>query len=244
MKKVREFTALLLVSIFLGLILSMQFKTVNKSVGDGVLPVQRAQQLATELKKVQAERESQSNRIIELEDKIKMYEKGEVDKDVHAENLYKDTMKYRMLAGYTDLTGPGIVLEINDPPVDLQFGDSYNVGIVDELDLILQIVSILNSAGAEAVSINDLRYTAYTEIERAGNHIEINGVSNSSPIIIKAIGNPDTLESALAIKRGMVWLLRNYDYIVHLSQDKNISIPRYRKVKDFIYAVPVEEKAN
>ena len=112
------------------------------------------------------------------------------------------------------------------------------------LVFILQIVSILNAAGAEAVSINDQRYTAFTEIERAGNHIEINGVSNSSPIIIKSIGNPDTLESALAIKRGIVWTLRSYDYIVHLTQDKNISIPRYRKVKDFIYAVPVEEKAN
>ena len=242
MKKIKELSALLLVSIFLGLILSMQFKTVNKSVGEGVLPVQRAQQLATELKKAQAERDSQSNRIVELEDKIKLYEKGEVDKNVYAEGLYKDTMKYRMLAGYTDLTGPGIVLEINDPPVDLQFGDSYS--IVDELDLILQIVSILNAAGAEAVSINEQRYTAFTEIERAGNHIEINGVSNSSPIIIKAIGNPDTLESALAIKRGIVWTLRSYDYIVHLTQDKNISVPRYRKVKDFIYAVPVEEKAN
>ncbi len=242
MKKIKEFTALLMVSIFLGLILSMQFKTVSKSVGEGVLPVQRAQQLAAELKKAQTERDAQSNRIVELEDKIKLYEKGEVDKDGYAENLYKDTMKYRMLAGYTDLTGPGIILEILDPPVDLQFGESYS--IVDELDIILQIVSILNAAGAEAVSINDLRYTAYTEIERAGNHIEINGVSNSSPIIIKAIGNPDTLESALAIKRGIVWTLRNYDYIVYLSQDKNISIPRYRKVKDFIYAVPVEEKAN
>lgn len=243
MKKIKELSALLLVSIFLGLILSMQFKTVNKSVGEGVLPVQRAQQLAAELKKVQAERESQSNRIVELEDKIKLYEKGEVDKNVYAESLYKDTMKYRMLAGYTDVSGPGVILEVNDPPVDIQFGDSY-IGIVDELDLILQIVSILNAAGAEAVSINEQRYTAFTEIVRAGNHIEINGVSNSSPIIIKAIGNPDTLESALAIKQGIVWTLRSYDYIVHLSQDKNVSISRYRKVKDFIYAVPVDEKAN
>ena len=242
MKKIKEVSALLLVSIFLGVILSMQFKTVNKSVGDGVLPVQRAQQLAAELKKAQADRDAQSNMIVELEDKIKLYEKGEVDKNDYAAGLYEDTMKYRMLAGYTDLTGPGIVLEINDPPVDLQFGESYS--IVDEVDLILQIVSILNAAGAEAVSINDQRYTAFTEIERAGNHIEINGVSNSSPIIIKSIGNPDTLESALAIKRGIVWTLRSYDYIVHLTQDKNISIPRYRKVKDFIYAVPVDEKAN
>ena len=65
--------------------------------------------------------------------------------------------------------------------------------------------------------------------------------STSSPLIIKAIGNPDTLESALSIKWGIVWQLRNYDYLVNLNQDKNVTIPKYRRVKEFIYARPVEE---
>ncbi|NLY46434.1 MAG: DUF881 domain-containing protein [Tissierella sp.] len=242
MKRFKELSALILVSIFLGLILSIHFKTVNKTVGEGVMPTQRAQQLAAELKKVQSDRESLINRVSELETKIEQYEKSEVDKNVYAENLYKDAMKYRMLAGYVDLEGEGIVLEINDPPVDLQFGLGYT--IVDELDLILQVISMLNAADAEAISINDQRYTSFTEIVRAGNHIEINGVSNSSPIVIKAIGNPSTLESALSIKGGMIWYLRNLDYVVHIRQDKNISIPRYRKVKDFIYATPIEEVVN
>lgn len=242
MKRTKELFALALVSIFLGVILSIQFKTINKTVGEGVLPTQRAQQLAIELKRAQAERDSQANRIEELESKIKLYEKGEVDKNIYAESLYKDAMKYRMLAGYVDLEGPGIILEINDPPADIQYGEEYS--IVDDLDLILQIVSILNSADAEAISINDQRYTSFTEIERAGNHIEINGVSVSSPIIIKAIGNPDTLESALSIKYGIVWNLRKYDYLVYLSQDKKVVIPKYRKIKDFIYALPTETNVN
>lgn len=242
MKRNKEVLSLLLVSIFLGLILSIHFKTINKSVGEGVLPTQRAQQLAVELKKAQTERDAQLIRIEELEGKIAQYERGEVDSNVYAENLYKDTMKYRMLAGYMDLEGPGIILEINDPPVDIQYGDYYS--IVDEFDLILQIVSLLNAADAEAISINEQRYTAYTEIVRAGNVIEINGVSINSPIIIKAIGNADVLESALAIKGGIVWTMRSYDYLVHLSKDKNVVIPKYRKIKDFIYSVPVEENLN
>ena len=110
MKKTRNMMALILVSIFLGLILSIQFKTINKSIGEGVLPTQRAQQLAVELKKAQQEKEAQTNRIEELENKIEQYEKGGVENNVYAENLYKDTMKYRALAGYTDLVGAGIVL--------------------------------------------------------------------------------------------------------------------------------------
>lgn len=243
MKKTRELAALVLVSILLGLILSIQFKTINKSVGQGVLPTQRAQQLAVELKKVQGEKDAQTNRIEELENKINQYEKGGIENNSYAEELYKDTTKYRILSGYVDLEGAGIVLEINDPPVDIQFGESEYT-IIDELDLILQVVSILNAADAEAISINDQRYTAYTEVVRAGNHMVINGVPTSSPIIIKAIGNPDTLESALAIKRGIVWQLRSYDYMVHLTQDKKVVIPKNRKIKEFIYANPVEEAIN
>lgn len=242
MKKTRDMIALSLVSIFLGLILSIQFKTINKSVGEGVLPTQRAQQLASDLKKAQAEKEAQSNRITELENKIKQYEKGGLENNAYAEEFYNDAMKYRNLAGYLDVEGPGIILEINDPPADIQFGEES--GIVDELDLILQIISVLNAADAEAISINDQRYTAFTEIVRAGNHIEINGVSTSSPIIIKAIGNPSILESALSIKMGIVWQLRSYDYIVHLTQDQKVVIPKYRKIKEFIYAKPAEESLN
>ncbi len=242
MKKKSNYLAIIVLSVFLGLILSIQFKTIAKSVGEGIMPTQRAQQLALELKNAQADRDAQANRIEELENKIEQYEKGGVENNLYAENIYKDTMKYRTLAGYVDLEGPGIILEINEPPVDVQYGQTYT--IVDDLDLILQVISVLNAADAEAISINDQRYTGFTEIVRAGNHLVINGFPVSAPIIIKAIGNADTLESALAIKQGIVWTFRNYDYIVHLTQDKNISIPKYRKVKEFIYSSPVEEKLN
>jgi uncharacterized protein YlxW (UPF0749 family) len=231
-----------IVSLFLGIILAIQFKTVNKSVGEGILPTQRAQQLALELKKTQETRDAAVKALDEAENKIKQYEKGEADNNVYAENLYKDLEKYRMLAGYVDLEGPGITMEIQEPPADVQVGAEYN--IVDDLDLILQTVSVLNAAEAEAISINDQRYTAFTEIERAGNHIEVNGVSIGPPIVIKAIGDPSTLESALAIKRGIVWTLEYYDYNVHLTQEKNVKIPKYRKLKEFIYAKPVEGEAN
>lgn len=243
MRKSNGQLAITIVSLFLGIILAIQFKTVSKNLGEGVLPTQRAQQLALELKKAQEARDSAIKALDEAESKIKQYEKGEADNNIYVENLYKDLEKYRMLAGYVDLEGPGVILEIQDPPADVQFGIEYS--IADDLDLILQIISVLNAAEAEAISINDQRYTAFTEIEKAGKYgIEINGVSIDAPIVIKAIGNPSTLESALALKRGIVWTLEQYDYIVHLTQEKNIKIPKYRKLIEFVYAVPSEEDAN
>ncbi len=242
MKNIRGKIAVVLVSILLGIILAIQFKTVNKTVGEGVLPTQRAQQLAIELKKVQEERDALIKALDEAENKIDQYERGEADNDVYVENLYKDLEKYRLLAGYVDIEGPGIILEIKDPPVDVQYGVEYS--IVDDIDLILQTISVLNAAQAEAISINDQRYTAFTEIVRAADHIEVNGVSINSPIVIKAIGDPETLESALSIKRGIVWTFRYYNYDVNLIKDNNIRIPKYRKLVEFVYSKPVEEQAE
>jgi len=242
MKNNRAKIAIVLVSILLGIILAIQFKTVNKTVGEGVLPTQRAQQLAIELKKAQEERDALVKALNEAESKIAQYERGEADNDVYVENLYKDLEKYRLLAGYVDIEGPGIILEIKDPPVDVQYGVEYS--IVDDIDLILQTISVLNAAQAEAISINDQRYTSFTEVVRAADHIEVNGVSINSPIVIKAIGDPEILESALSIKRGIVWTLRYYNYDVNLIKDNNIRIPKYRKLVEFVYSKPVEEQAD
>lgn len=240
MDKKKGTISITVVSIFLGVILAIQFKTVSKTVGNGVLPTQRAQQLSVDLKKAQEERELAIKALDEAEAKIKGYEQKKADNSVYAENIYNDLEKYRMLAGYVDLEGPGIEMEIHDPNADVQFGTEQS--IVDDLDLILQTISVLNAAEAEAVAINDQRYTAFTEIERAGDHVEVNGVSIGSPITITAIGDPDTLESALALKRGIVWTLEYYDYEVLLRKEKNIKIPKYRKIKEFIYSKPIESE--
>lgn len=244
MNKRKEVLAIVIVSIFLGIILSIQFKTVNKTF-EGALPTQKAQQLTVDLKKAEKERDALIKKIEELEEKTSQYEKGEVQKDVYVENLYNDAMKYRLLAGYLDVEGPGVVLEIDNPVVDLQYGDQqYFNNIAAELELILQAISVLNAADAEAISINGQRYTAFTEIERAANHIEINGVSTNAPITIKAIGDPKTLESALSIKTGIIDNLRDWGYIAQVKQESKIEIPKYKRSVEFIHASPIEENKN
>lgn len=238
MKKRKDLLAMVIVSIFLGIILSIQFKTVNKTVGEGVLPTQRSQQLALELKKVQNDKEIQIKRIEELEEKISKYEKGEADKNTYAESIYKDMQKYRVLAGYTDLEGPGIIMEVSDPEIDVQFGEGLY--LIDQLDYILQTISILNAADAEAISVNDQRYTAFTEIERAGDHVMINGVPTNTPIVIKAIGDTKTLESVLMIKNGIVEALRYSDYTVQVRKENKIEVPKSKRVNELIFAKPVE----
>ena len=241
MNDIKSKVAIVLVCIILGVILAIQFKTVENTVGSGMIPTQRAQQLAIDYKKIQDERDMIRKELDNLEAKLKQYEKGEAENDTYVENLYKDVEKYRVLAGYEDVQGPGIVIEINDPPMEVVFGDDSSA-VVDNYDFLLQVISVINASEAEAISINDQRYTSFTEIVPAASHLEINGVSFSPPIIIKAIGKPDDLENALRIKRGIIWRMENMlNLDIHIKQEQNIVIPKYRKIKEFRYAKPVEE---
>ncbi|MFA5523570.1 MAG: DUF881 domain-containing protein [Tissierellales bacterium] len=244
MNDIKSKIAIVLVCILLGLILAVQFKTVENNLGTGVIPTQRAQQLAIDYKRIQDERDRLRNELDNVESKLKQYEKGEVEKDVYLENLYKDIEKYRNLAGYEDVKGPGITIEINDPPVEIIFGGASSA-IVDNYEYILQIIGVLNATEAEAISINDQRYTSFTEIVIAAGHLEINGVSCGPPFIIKAIGKADDLENSLRIKHGLIWRMENMlNLDIHIKQEQSIIIPKYKKIKEFRYAKPVEEITN
>ncbi len=203
MKELKSKIAFVLVCVILGIIIAIQFKTVNETVGSGILPTKSAQQLTLELKKLKDEKEKLLEELNSLESKVKQYEKNAAEENVYIKNLMKELQRYRMFGGYEPVKGPGIIVVVNDPPIEVQFGDDTSI-IVNNYDFLLEIVSNLNAAGAEAISINEQRYTGFTEIVPAGNHLEINGVSYGPPFIIKAIGEPKILESALRLKGGVI----------------------------------------
>ena len=103
------------------------------------------------------------------------------------------------------------------------------------------MINIMNAAGAEAISVNNQRIIAMTEIHLAGNNLNINNVPTAPPFVVKAIGNSDTLEAALNIRYGIVWEMReNYKLQVGIKKFENIIIEKYKDVIKFRYAEPVE----
>lgn len=236
--KIDKKKILLFVScILIGLAITMQLKTVKKTVGNP-LNVKRVQELAQRVKSLEEERDGLLQKLDNAEDKLREYEKPGSSNNEVAKKLYEETEKYKMIAGYTDLKGKGIILTIDEPK--LADGE-VSFGIQNDIDLILSAISVLNSAGAEAISINEVRYTSFTEIVSAGKHIEVGGVSTSAPIVIKAIGDAGTMQSAIEFKGGIKDELQNYNYQVVLTVRDDIVIPRYKKSIDFLYAKPVYE---
>lgn len=175
------------------------------------------------------ERDQYLQEIDRLEDQIYYYEKEGIKNDQNLTNIYTDIEKLKIASGYSDVIGPGIIIKLED-------GNNSNSKIVDDIGSLLKLISVLNSAGAEAISINDERYNSFTEIERASEHLIINGRITNTPLEIKAIGNPDILESALTIKGGASDYYKeilgsNFDIYI----TDNITINKVWDKRDFHY---------
>jgi len=226
-------------SIILGLIFALQYQVVKSESGE-IITTKKASELAYELRQVENERENLLLELEEIENELKQYEESASMENDYIKNLNDELNKYKLMAGIVDVEGEGIILNIDNPSTEAQF-DDYTNNIIYNYEYLLLIVSNLNAAGAEAISINGQRYTNYTEIVPVGSHLNINGVSFVPPFEIKAIGNKQTLQSVINFKGGVVWEMQKLNYKIDIELQDNLKIERYMKPIDFKYAEPINE---
>ncbi|MDW7669813.1 MAG: DUF881 domain-containing protein [Bacillota bacterium] len=227
------------ISIILGLIFALQYQVVKSESGE-IITTKKASELAYELRQVENERENLLLELEEIENELKQYEESASMENDYIKNLNDELNKYKLMAGIIDVEGEGIVLTIDNPSAEAQFND-YTNNIIYNYEYLLLIVSNLNAAGAEAISINGQRYTNYTEIVPVGSHLNINGVSFVPPFEIRAIGNKQTLQSVINFKGGVVWEMQKLNYKIDIEPRDNLKIERYMKPIDFKYAEPINE---
>jgi uncharacterized protein YlxW (UPF0749 family) len=93
-----------------------------------------------------------------------------------------------------DITGPGVRVVISDT-VDARH--------------IQDVVNELRSSGVEGMAVGDVRLLTRSVVSSdAEGHILIDNQLVSPPYVITAIGDPDTIESAVNRKGGLLELLR------------------------------------
>ncbi|MBS4540083.1 DUF881 domain-containing protein [Clostridium sp. D2Q-11] len=228
------------VCILLGVIIAIQYKTVNSIVGQGFIPTQKNRELVEELTKLESEKETLMNELTNLENKVKKYENEASQESDYVKELSESLLKYKMFAGYKKVEGPGIEIKINNPEYNGE--QTEYTTIVDYYSYLLDIISYLNVSGAEAISINDLRYTSFSEMTIAGDNINFNNKAIGVPIVIKAIGPVENFESTLGMSSSPIDLMEWYGFKIEMTKKDNITIPRYTEIKEFKYARPVSSE--
>src|SRR6056297_3075945 len=225
-----------LISVVLGIFFSIQYKAVNNDYLEGLFPSQRAIQLENELSNTMAEKENLQEQLEDYEAELRNIKESESKESAVIKSLNDEILKFRVIAGFED-----VQVAIEDPSAEMDYSGEAGSVIMYNYDLILSMINILNAAGAEAISVNNQRIIAMTEIHLAGNNLNINNVPTAPPFVVKAIGNSDTLEAALNIRYGIVWEMReNYKLQVGIKKFENIMIEKYKDVIKFRYAEPVE----
>jgi uncharacterized protein YlxW (UPF0749 family) len=118
----------------------------------------------------------------------------------------------QVMAGTTPVTGPGVTISITDPS-----------GAVDAPAL-LDAVQELRDAGAEAIQVGPARVVVSTWFGAGPRGVTVDGVPVGSPLVIRAIGDPDTMRTAVGIPGGLADTVRTRRAEIATTTAQSMSI--------------------
>ena len=215
------------VSMVLGLLLTLQFRATM--VQKESLPFQRIEELSARLIDTEKERDNLRAALREVTERQEM------------ESRAANVTDLEMTAGLVGLTGPGLVITIDDSKKTAKAGENMNLYVIHDED-ILRVVNELRAAGAEAISLNGQRLTATSEIRCAGPTMSVNNVRSAAPFEIIAIGDSGTLENALKMRGGVVDTLKVWGIHMELSSSEKVWIPAYKNAMRYKYATAAADQ--
>lgn len=211
-------------------VMFMQFKTVNQTDITSI-EIMRESELRTELASWKSKYEDVQEKLEENNERIEEYRQGTEDNEKSTQLLQEELNQAKTSLGLTDVIGEGVVvtLEDNDIPPDYYDEDDVYDGKINVYD-ILQLINELKLAGAEAISINDIRVVDKTDIALVmDTYIVVDGVRITSPYEVKAIGNQTALESGLMQKDSGYM-----DRIIN-AEDKKATVQRENQIEIYKY---------
>lgn len=236
--KNKDFVITITVICFiLGLIFTMQIKTVKKNTETTTLS--RTTELQAQYSELKKQYDSLTETLTEKDKLIQEYRNAQTE-DETKELLKQDLTNALKNAGLTDVRGNGIIITLNDSLADLGEGVDLNSYLIHDEDL-LNVVNELKASGAEAISINDQRIVAMSEIRCAGTTILVNGTRLAPPYIVKAIGDSASLESGITMRGGYVDILKGWGMRIDIKKENDVFIPKYSSPISSKYMITVEE---
>lgn len=215
----------LLVTMFIGYFLTIQLRS-NITFYQGIITIPKVLEMKSDIESLKKETQSLASSINESKLKLQSYEEslqsgGGLDK-----NMEKELEAAKAYADYLPMEGPGIVITLNDSVAVVGEDENPNLYVIHDAD-ILNIVNELRTAGAEAISINDERVTATSNIRCGGPTINIDGKRHAVPFVIKAIGDPQTLTATITAPESYISYMEYYGIRFDIEKVEKLLINAY-----------------
>ncbi len=205
------------VCLILFAVMFMQFRTVEETDITAIENMREAE-LRTAISEWKSKYEETLKQLDASQKSIQEYQE-KIEKNEEASELVdKDLKESNTILGKTDVYGEGVI-------VTLSGSEEREIKYRD----LLELVNELRYAGAEAISINDVRILSFTEITQPdGVLMIVNGQRITEPYVVKAIGNQTYLSSTLNLKdSGYIDKAKAVGLNVKLETGKNIKISKY-----------------
>ncbi|TDT61854.1 DUF881 domain-containing protein [Fonticella tunisiensis] len=226
--KIDEGKILLLLSGILSGIVITSF-LINTSISrTAILSYSDYRQKKAEQDKLKYEISNLEKNLDELNKKLLDYQiNSSKDKDIY-DTLKKEFSELKAKYGLTEANGPGIVIYMNDRTYyfndfDRQLADN----LVHNTDIMYVVQDLIN-AGAEAISINGIRYVSGMAITCSGPIISLEYGDHEEVITpefkIEAIGNPETLYNGMNSPESHYQILKDRELPVRIEKKDNIKL--------------------
>lgn len=223
--------SIFVVCVVLMAVLFIQFKTVQE-VNETEIENLRESELREKIANWKSKYEDTETKLEDVNKKIEEYNDEVNQKGESSDALEKELEQSEMLVGNTDITGEGVVITLYDTEeTAIMAGD------------LVELINELKFAGAEAISINDVRIINMTDIvDITEKFILIKPRQRlSSPYVVKAIGNQTYLSSTLSLKNsGYIDRHQGIGQNIKLEKQKNIVIPKYSQEIEIKYMKEVK----
>lgn len=172
--------------VMLGFAIAVQVRQTDTAS----LSTMRESELVSLLDQTTRQADELQDQVSELERTQQELRSGSSSREAALDAATRSAAAQGILSGRLPAEGPGVTVTVRDP--DAQ---------VSALTL-LNLLEELRNAGAEAVQLNDQRLTASSYVLGTDAGIEVDGTLLSPPYRWVAIGDPDTIATALAIPGG------------------------------------------
>jgi hypothetical protein len=138
--------------------------------------------------------------------------------------LEQEYKNLRSLAGYSELSGAGIIISLMDAEDDLIYDE---LNIIHDID-VQEIVHSLYASGALGIAIAERRLVSTSSIRCVGGPILVNYEPVPvKPLIITAVGDPEAMAAYLESLLDYYVNVRNLR--VEITQVSELRLPAYRR---------------
>ncbi|MBT1171980.1 DUF881 domain-containing protein [Bifidobacterium sp. MA2] len=156
--------------------------------------------------------------------------KAAADQREQAEKIAKQNEETSgIISGRLPAQGQGVVITITKGSKDIDAATLFT------------LIEELRNAGAEVISVGDVRVITSTSITSRDEQLLCDGVVLDTPYVIRAIGNPGDLQNAVNIAGGVGSRLKvMYGSRVTVVQSDDVVINAVRGTTTYDYAKNVE----